>query len=287
MQIYSRTLIDSITKSALLAIGEDCCRTDNDSPLSLFPELRAAILNLGMKCICSPWPDGAISSLMNLLRSTSIRYKNDRHPIVSSSANSVLCACDALSTPRAPPVTIITRKGISDDDKTTSTTDANSLVDILLSAKKDIKKEKKTLQLKSKGEKKRRILEKPSSTNVPKKQFKVEKQTKIVCDNLSTKKLEDFIPTSFSDKVERVRTTISSNKPLEETEDHIPSKPADENKCCNDLDFKPNYIQETENFTGSMNGRKEMDVSIQNDHLQHEKKNSDSSDDELPDIDLG
>jgi len=104
-----RATIESIVIKCLSSLSEPLT-----SSISSHHSLtKMAILQLGVNILCSPWKDGGASSRGNLsttLKRTAMYLrKNDRNINVAASASSALCVCDALMTPRSPPLVIVTR----------------------------------------------------------------------------------------------------------------------------------------------------------------------------------
>ena len=83
----------------------------NGTPKAFFSytQVKNAVLILGVSCVATPWPDGAFSSLVQILRQAAFVLRSDRDAGVSSTSYSVMAICNMAVTPHAPPVMIVTR----------------------------------------------------------------------------------------------------------------------------------------------------------------------------------
>lgn len=68
--------------------------------------VKRSILRLARAVIMSPWQDSGSSSLTNDIRSVASKLKLDNDVEVIASAQEVLCLCDAVILPRAPPLIV-------------------------------------------------------------------------------------------------------------------------------------------------------------------------------------
>lgn len=97
------------------------------------PSVKAEILKLGTACLCTPWPDGAMSSIISDLRDIARSCARDRDDNAATEAAACLRLCDALSMPRVPALSIVTTR-----EHGTETQSAISLAQNLKSAREDI-----------------------------------------------------------------------------------------------------------------------------------------------------
>lgn len=102
-----RGTIDSITHTCLTALY-----LRGSSSILAYSNVKRALLQLGMNCVCVPWGDGGRSTLSDVLRTVSTMLRRDPDVAVATAALSTLCAFDSFMTPRAPPILIPTRGGM-------------------------------------------------------------------------------------------------------------------------------------------------------------------------------
>jgi len=115
------------------------------------------MLQLGMNCVCVPWGDGGRSSITNVLRTVCTMLRSDSDTSVASTALSTLCACDAFTTPRAPPLLIPTRDSMNNASHMTASSMLQGMKDSkqeMLASKEAKEEKKKKLDKKSSKKKK-------------------------------------------------------------------------------------------------------------------------------------
>ena len=98
-------MIESVTSTCLEHIRAE----SNGSIYCNNATTKAAILDLGINCISTPWSDGSASSITGMVRQTATYLRFDRDRSVSSTSYTALAICNCLATPRAPPLVIVTR----------------------------------------------------------------------------------------------------------------------------------------------------------------------------------
>ena len=115
-----RSLIDSITLKCLASID-----VKSKSSITTYPSVKVKILKLASACICTPWPDGAMSSIMSDLLVIARRCVRDRDANVSGEATSCLRICDSLSMPRIPALSVIVSQEHTRETKTAISLEEN------------------------------------------------------------------------------------------------------------------------------------------------------------------
>jgi hypothetical protein len=144
---HVRGTIDSITHTCLTALY-----LRGSSSILAYSNVKRALLQLGMNCVCVPWGDGGRSTLSDVLRTVSTMLRRDPDVTVASAALSALCVFDSFMTPRAPPILIPTRGGMMSEtvnDNGGSGLTASSLMQdinqakLALAASKDAQDDKK------------------------------------------------------------------------------------------------------------------------------------------------
>ncbi len=105
LTMQNRELIESMASTCLGNIEA------RNSPKRYynFALVKVAVIQLGISCVSNPWPDGASSGLVQVLRQTAFALKFDRDRDVSSRAYLALSICNMAVMPRAPPLVIVTR----------------------------------------------------------------------------------------------------------------------------------------------------------------------------------
>lgn len=127
LPLSCRSLIDSIASTCFSSI----CFTAKQC-IATWPSVKVAILKLGSVCMTTPWPDGAMSSLLTELRHAASCCTRDCDENVAAEAESCLRLCNALSTPRVPALSIVTSREQGQNTQT-----AFSLVESLKTARED------------------------------------------------------------------------------------------------------------------------------------------------------
>jgi hypothetical protein len=144
---HVRGTIDSITHTCLTALY-----LRGSSSILAYSNVKRALLQLGMNCVCVPWGDGGRSTLADVLRTVSTMLRRDPDITVASAALSALCVFDSFMTPRAPPILIPTRGGMVNEtvnDNSGSGLTASTLMEdinqakLALAASKDAQDDKK------------------------------------------------------------------------------------------------------------------------------------------------
>jgi len=128
LPLACRSLIDSIVLTCLASIGVKA-----KSRVATWSFVKVEILQLGSACLCSPWPDGAMSAIASDLQKTARLCTQDRERSVVAEATACLRLCDSLSMPRVSALSIITSRELGREASS-----AVSLVAKLKSAQEDI-----------------------------------------------------------------------------------------------------------------------------------------------------
>ena len=120
-----------------------------------------------MNCVCVPWGDGGRSSITNVLRTVCTMLRSDSDTSVASTALSTLCACDAFTTPRAPPLLIPTRDSMNNAPHMTASSMLQGMKDSKqeMLASKEAKEERKKKLDKKSSKKKKAKKEEAAATN--------------------------------------------------------------------------------------------------------------------------
>lgn len=208
MSMQNRELIESMASTCISHLEI------NGTPKAFFSytQVKSAVLKLGVSCVATPWPDGASSSLVQILRQAAFVLRSDRDVGVSSTAYSVMAICNMAVTPRAPPVMIVTRgneldNGASMSMNTSMFFSRSSLESEMDTVREDI------LKAKMKDEK---ILEDKKKAKKAKEEHKraLSEESK----SLDNKMVRNEIPSSFtgSQKVAVVIPEEASNEKIEE-----------------------------------------------------------------------
>lgn len=130
LPIGSRELIDSVVSTLISA-------SQNAHPMSLFSSFKSSVIHLGIATVCTPWIDGAASSLTGELLIIGRVFQNDRDSAVALVATTALRVCDALDCPRVPALNVVTRPTES-RLSSSKLNNAEFLVGKLLSAREEI-----------------------------------------------------------------------------------------------------------------------------------------------------
>jgi len=152
-----RGTIDSITHTCLSTLY-----LRGGSSIFAYSNVKRALLQLGMNCVCVPWGDGGRSTLGDVLRTVSTMLRRDPDVAVASAALSTLCVFDSFMTPRAPPILIPTRGSMVNEtanDGSSGLTASTLMQDfneakLALAASKDAQDYKKVKKLDKKSDKK-------------------------------------------------------------------------------------------------------------------------------------
>lgn len=91
------------------------------------------VLKLGTACLCTPWPDGAMSSIASDLRQVARTLVRDRDGNVATEAAACLRLCDTLSMPRVPALSIVMTR-----EEGRETQSATSLLNNLKTAREEV-----------------------------------------------------------------------------------------------------------------------------------------------------
>ena len=156
----TRSLIDSILSTCISSI-----RPESGSQIASWPPVQTGTIKLGMACLCTPWPDGAMSAILDELKVIARIYSRDCESMVAMTANICVRLCDALSTPRAPALDIVTRASISNGKRSLGqdTTSAASMIADLNSAQEEMKSQENSLGLPSSSINTEEIKQKPDN----------------------------------------------------------------------------------------------------------------------------
>lgn len=209
LSIENRELIESICSRSL---------TDFDMNFNECAPIKLSILKLGASCMSTPWPDGASSGLTQSLLQYAMPMRYDRDTTVSSMAFTTVGVCNLSLSPRAPPLTIISRAKESDDSMTRHKKffSMSSMEEGMQSAQEDIlrskiaSKEKKELKKKQKEEadERKKILEEEERMKTKEQdksslnQFE-EKPVNVDSDDASPDQVDKEIHSTEEEKVIR------------------------------------------------------------------------------------
>jgi hypothetical protein len=133
LPITSRRLVESIASACLSSII-----SRGTSSMASFGLVKAALLSFGTACVCTPWPDGAASSIVGLLQSAAKKCKNDQETIVSNAAAAAFKSCDAVAFPRVPALQVITRSAAPNQPSSSKIVSAEAIEVSLESARNEI-----------------------------------------------------------------------------------------------------------------------------------------------------
>jgi hypothetical protein len=97
-----RGLVDMVASTSLSCIL-------NNQPITSFAEVKAAILHFGVAAVCTPWQDGATSSIAIELTSAAQISLQATDGIVVTAATMALNVCQGLTCNRVPPLQVVTR----------------------------------------------------------------------------------------------------------------------------------------------------------------------------------
>ena len=154
-----------------------------------------------MNCVCVPWGDGGRSSITNVLRTVCTMLRSDSDTSVASTALSTLCACDAFTTPRAPPLLIPTRDSMNNASHMTASS--------MLQGMKDSKQE--MLASKEAKEERKKKLDKNSS-----KKKKAKKEDTNDDSKLTAEKTDDDADSKVAEaKATKSEEPITNNVPTQ------------------------------------------------------------------------
>lgn len=128
LPLSCRSMIDSIVLTCFASVS-----VKSKSRVANWPLVKVEMLKLGSVCLCTPWPDGAMSSIMSELRQMAGTCTHDCNGDVAAEAAACLRLCDSLSIPRAPALSIVTSREHGREAQT-----AVSLLENLKSAREDI-----------------------------------------------------------------------------------------------------------------------------------------------------
>lgn len=150
LSLKTRSLIDSV---ALTCLTNSIA--NSRSVISSWSQTKVAVLNLGIACICTPWPDSAMSELTTSLRATSQVLVHDSDRSVSLLALHSLQVCNMQCTYRAPPLCIVTRATLGESvERNVEVETASAIVEGLEQAKSELTKETQNLKQKLKTKRK-------------------------------------------------------------------------------------------------------------------------------------
>lgn len=138
-------MIESITVSCISSV-----RLKTRSKFAAWPSLKVAILKLGSACLCTPWPDGAMSSFLDDLKVFAWECFRDCDVEVMTGAKDCLRLCDSLSMPRVPALAVVIRADSLNGSRGAAlqqTPSAASLIEDLMSAREEISAGEKNASL--------------------------------------------------------------------------------------------------------------------------------------------
>ena len=128
-----RDLIDMVTSTSLLSIV-------HNNPTTAFGEVKTSMIQLGIAVTCTPWQDGAASTIATELISAAQSCAHDSDELVVTAATAALNVCTALHCSRVPPLQIITRSNDFLGENTSSSTviTAGTIEDKLRSTRNEL-----------------------------------------------------------------------------------------------------------------------------------------------------
>lgn len=148
----SRSLIDSAIKACL-----DMYLTRTTSSVFTSTEAKVAFLKLVSTCVITPWPDGAVTSLVDVVEQATKLLASELDTNVASNARKCYQLIHCMKTTRCPPLLIVTRASSSDRPFNSQEGSAGPIIDRLKAVPvfkvvKDITKEGSSKSPKGKKE---------------------------------------------------------------------------------------------------------------------------------------
>lgn len=129
LPLPGRSLIDSTTLRCLSYYID----VKSKSKVAACTSIKVEVLKLGTACLCTPWPDGAMSSIASDLRQVARTLVRDRDGNVATEAAACLRLCDTLSMPRVPALSIVMTR-----EEGRETQSATSLLNNLKTAREEV-----------------------------------------------------------------------------------------------------------------------------------------------------
>ena len=113
-------------------------------PITAFGEIKCSILQLGIAVLCTPWQDGAASTIAAEFISAAQSCVQDSNEAVVATAVASLNVCNAIHCSRLPPMQIITRPNnfLSDYASSSTAITAETMEDKLRSTREEVNRAK-------------------------------------------------------------------------------------------------------------------------------------------------
>jgi hypothetical protein len=130
-----RDLIDMVAATLLSSIV-------HAHPMTAFGEMKCSILQLGIAVLCTPWQDGATSTIASEFVSAAQSCVQDSNETVVATAVALLNVCSALYCSRLPPLNVITRPNNFLSDYASTAITAENIEDKLRSTREEMNRVK-------------------------------------------------------------------------------------------------------------------------------------------------
>ncbi len=185
LPLQTREMIESVAITCL----EQVCLEGHGSIYCSNPNIKLSTLRLGINCVSTPCQDGSASTIIGMMKQTSLFLRTDRDFAVSSMAYTALNLCNSLLTSHVPPLVIIKRdkniEGFSDG--MVSTFSKEGIEDSIMNVREIIARQKKESEKNRNASKleKVSIRQHPSKINVDSKS-NVDNKIEVVRMKLKT-----------------------------------------------------------------------------------------------------
>ena len=213
-----RDLIDMVAATSLSSIV-------HVHPITAFGEIKCSILQLGMAVLCTPWQDGAASTIATELMSAAQSCVQDSNDTVVSTAVASLNVCSSLHCSRLPPLHIITRPNnfLSDNTSASTAVSAENIEDKLRSTRDEMNRAKAISEDKAKANASKKSKSDPTTNQMHLKKDSTGTATKnYIAVVQSIPKIEDT-KVSRIDNSQPVEKTVS--QPMPQPDDEISDDP--------------------------------------------------------------
>lgn len=244
MSFSTRSLIDSAIKSCLEEqVGRSSHIVFSSSPV------KTACLKLVSTCVVTPWPDGATTSLLDLIRDFAQQVASDVDGDVAMQARACLQLIRTMNTPRAPPLLFVTRS--SAEKSTNSQDDAATVVERLQAVQEAIKRKDPVDETPTKKSKRKREKKVDETDPGKLKRTKVETTPAVEQTGAPEKKaadveqvvlIKDETPTLTDDTPADPKAGKLENKVTEKVTDVARIEEADDDD--DELDFMPGIVDD-------------------------------------------
>jgi hypothetical protein len=137
-----RDLMDIVTKTSLSSIL-------HNQPVSSYGDVKASVINLGIAAMCTPWQDGAASSIHSDLMVVAKSCLHDPNDSVAWAATAALNVGTTLRCPRVPALHVVTRSNhfLGSDQSSNTIIAADTFEDKLQTARAEVEKMKAKVDL--------------------------------------------------------------------------------------------------------------------------------------------